>query len=76
MSEIQQQAPPVGEELHLPNPSLIPFACAIGITLTIIGTTITWLLSIIGGVIFIVSVVRWIRETRRDMAELPAEHQH
>ncbi len=74
MSEIQQQAPPVGEELHLPGPSLIPFACAIGITLIVIGTTITWLLSIIGGVIFIVSVVRWIRDTRRDMAELPVEH--
>jgi len=76
VSEVQQQAPPVGEELHLPGPSLIPFACAIGITLIVIGTTITWLLSIIGGVIFIVTVVRWIRDTRRDMAELPAEHHH
>jgi hypothetical protein len=76
VSEIQQQAPPVGEELHLPGPSLIPFACAIGITLIVIGTTITWLVSIIGGVIFILSTVRWVRDSRRDMAELPAEHQH
>jgi chromate transport protein ChrA len=74
VSEPQRQAPPVGEEIHLPGPTVIPFLCAIGITLIVIGTTITWLLSIIGGVLFIVTVVLWIRDTRRDVAELPDRH--
>jgi hypothetical protein len=74
VSEHPSPAPPSGEELHLPAPSVIPFAMAIGITLIVIGTTITWFLSVIGGVIFIVTLVRWIRDTRRDVAALPDEH--
>jgi len=74
MSDPEQQTPPAGEELHLPGPSLIPFLCAIGITLIVVGTTINWIFSAIGGVIFIVTVVRWIRDTRRDVAALPEEH--
>jgi hypothetical protein len=68
--------PPVGEEIHLPGPSLIPFVCAIGITLLVIGTTIDWIWSVVGGVITIVCVVMWIRDTRRDVSELPEEHRH
>ncbi len=74
MTEIDQNAPPAGEEIHLPGPTLIPFACAIGITLIVIGTTIDWIFSAIGAVIFIVSVYMWIRDTRRDVSELPEEH--
>jgi hypothetical protein len=68
--------PPSGEEIHLPGPTLIPFACAIGITLAVIGTTIDWIFSAIGVVIFLVTVYLWIRDTRRDVSELPEEHQH
>ena len=74
MSEIEQQPPPVGEEIHLPGPTLIPFMCAIGITLIVIGTTITLIFSIIGAVLFVVTVFMWIRDTRRDVAALPEEH--
>lgn len=74
MSQAQQQAPPVGEEVHIPGPSLIPFACAVGITLVVIGTTIDPMLSVVGLIIFLVTVFRWIRDTRRDMAALPEEH--
>ncbi len=74
MSRAQQQAPPVGEEVHIPGPSLIPFACAVGITLVVIGTTIDPMLSVVGLIIFLVTVFRWIRDTRRDMAALPEEH--
>ena len=66
MSELEQDAPPVGEEIHLPGPTLIPFVCALGITLIVIGTTITIIFSIIGAILFIVSTVMWIRDTRRD----------
>jgi chromate transport protein ChrA len=74
VSEHPSQAPPPGEEIHLPGPTVLPFAMAIGITLIVIGTTITWLLSALGGVIFIVTLVRWIRDTRREVSALPDEH--
>jgi multisubunit Na+/H+ antiporter MnhC subunit len=72
--EQYRQAPPVGEEIHLPNPSVLPLLTAIAITLIVIGTTITWILSAIGGVLFVVCVFRWLRDTRRDISELPEEH--
>ncbi len=70
----EEQAPPVGEEVHLPGPTLIPFISAIGITLIVIGTTINIIFSIVGAVIFIVTAVMWIRDTRRDVATLPDDH--
>jgi hypothetical protein len=70
----QREAPPVGEEIHLPGPSLIPLLTAVGITIALVGATTTWLLSIAGGILALVCIVRWVRDTRRDIAELPLEH--
>ena len=71
----ESKNPPVGEEIHLPGPSLIPLASAVGITLIVIGTTVfPPIPAIIGGIIFVVTTVRWIRDTRRDVDELPEEH--
>ena len=71
---IDERPPPVGEEVHLPGPTLIPFMSAIGITLIVVGTTVNWIFSAIGGVILIVCVVRWIADTRASVAALPEEH--
>lgn len=68
-------APPAGEDIHLPGPSLLPLVSAIGITLIVIGTTLGWILSIIGLIVLLVAIVRWIGDTRRDMAELPEHHE-
>ncbi len=76
MSDVEQEAPPAGEEIHLPGPTLIPVMSAVGITLIVIGTTITLVFSIIGAIIFIVTTVMWIRDTRRDVAALPEDHGH
>lgn len=70
------EAPPAGEELHLPGPSLLPITMAAGITLVVIGTTIWWVYSAIGGVIFLYTLIRWIGDTRRDIEALPEEHHH
>ena len=35
--EEQREAPPAGEDLHLPGPSLLPFFCALGITKGVFG---------------------------------------
>jgi hypothetical protein len=67
-------APPVGEEIHLPDPSLIPVVNAVGVTLIVLGVVISWLVSAAGVIIFVLSTVRWIRDTRRDISELPLEH--
>jgi hypothetical protein len=74
VSDIEQEAPPVGEEIHLPGPSLLPLASAVSITLIVIGTTIDWIFSIIGLIGFVVTTVMWIRDTRRDVEQLPEEH--
>jgi len=76
MSDVEQQAPPAGEEIHLPGPTLIPVMSAVGITLIVIGTTITLVFSIVGAILFIVTTIMWIRDTRRDVAALPEEHGH
>ena len=74
MTDIDEDTPPVGEELHLPGPTIIPLMCAVGITLAIVGTTIILFLSEVGLIIFVVTAVIWIRDTRRDIEELPEDH--
>ncbi|HLH67161.1 MAG TPA: hypothetical protein VKV27_15835 [Solirubrobacteraceae bacterium] len=68
--------PPVGEEIHLPGPTVLPLLTAIGITLIVVGSTLGWIVSIIGLAVFVPSVALWIRDTRRDIAELPEDHGH
>ncbi len=74
MNDFEQSAPEAGEEIHLPGPSLIPFLSAIGITLMVIGTTISWYISIVGLIIFVLTTIRWIRDSRRDVESLPEDH--
>jgi Flp pilus assembly protein TadB len=73
-SDHPASAPPPGEELHLPGPSLLPFLCALAITLIVVGTTISLILSIVGLVALVIIVIRWVADTRRDVAELPESH--
>jgi hypothetical protein len=68
------ETPPVGEEIHLPGPSLLPLAVAIAITMIVIGTTLGWWLSIVGLVVLVITVGIWIRDTRRDIEDLPEDH--
>ena len=70
------QAPPAGEPIHLPGPSVQPFVTAIAITLVVIGTTINIIISIVGLIVLVVVVWKWVGDTRRDIAELPEEHGH
>jgi hypothetical protein len=74
VSAVDPETPPVGEEIHLPGPSLLPLLSAIGITLTIVGTTLTLIISAVGLIIVVVTTVIWIRDTRRDIEQLPEEH--
>ena len=73
-SDHPASAPPPGEELHLPGPSLLPFLCAIAITLIVVGTTLSLVISLVGLVALVIIVIRWVADTRRDVAELPESH--
>lgn len=71
---VERDAPPAGEEIHLPGPSLLPIMCAAGLSLAIVGITVGLAFLVPGVVLFLWSAWRWIGETRRDIAQLPPEH--
>jgi hypothetical protein len=70
----EQLPPPAGEDIHLPEPTYLPIVVAVGITIGLVGITLNFVISIVGAVIVLIAAVRWIRETRRDISELPLEH--
>jgi hypothetical protein len=76
MSPLDPEIPPVGEEVHLPGPSLLPLLTAVGITLALVGITTMIELTVIGVILTVWSVARWIKDTRREIDELPLEHHH
>jgi hypothetical protein len=74
MATLETEAPPVGEEVHMPEPSVLPILNAIGVTLAIVGITLSIWVTIIGSVLFLVTLVVWIRAAAREMSELPLDH--
>lgn len=66
--------PPVGEEIHLPGGSIQPLLLTIGITIALVGVTLSVWLVIFGSILSVWTIVRWIADTRRDIAELPLHH--
>jgi hypothetical protein len=73
MSPLEPDVPPAGEEIHLPGASALPALTALGITLLIVGLTTFFELSVIGGVLTVYCVVRWIKESRAELDELPLD---
>jgi hypothetical protein len=76
VSPLDPEIPPVGEEVHLPGPSLLPLLTAVGITLALVGITTMIELTVIGVILTVWCVARWIKDTRREIDELPLEHHH
>lgn len=66
--------PPAGEEIHMPAPSLLPLVNAVGLAVAIVSLTLSWWLVAFGGIIFLLSAIRWIADVRRDISELPLDH--
>jgi hypothetical protein len=73
MSPIDPDVPPAGEEIHLPGPTVLPALTALGITLALVGVTTFIALTVIGVILTLVCAIRWIKDTRRDIAELPLD---
>jgi hypothetical protein len=73
VSPLDPEVPPVGEEIHLPGPTILPVLTALGVTLVLVGITTFIVLTIIGGVLTIGCVAAWIKDTREEIDELPLD---
>jgi len=73
MSPLDPEVPPAGEEIHLPGPSILPVLTGVAITLLLIGVTTFVEFSVAGGLLLIGCVVAWLKDTRREVDELPLE---
>jgi len=67
-------APPVGEQIHMPAPSFLPILNAVGLASAIVGITISIVMVIVGLLLFAGTAIAWIRSARREFEELPLEH--
>lgn len=68
--------PPVGEEVHMPAPSVLPLINAAALALAIVAITLSWWIVGAAMIVFVATTIRWVRDVRRDIAELPLEHSH
>ena len=73
MSALEPDPPPPGEHIHLPGPSLQPILLAFGITIALVGVTLSRFLLVSGVVLTVWVIIRWIMDTRREMAALPED---
>jgi hypothetical protein len=73
VSPLDPEIPPAGEEIHLPGPSNLPILTAVGITLALVGITTFIELTVIGVLLTVYCIVRWVGDTRREIDELPLD---
>ena len=74
--EQESAAPPVGEEIHMPASSVIPLLNAAALSAAIVTITFNTVLCILLFIVWLWTTLIWIRDTRRDIAELPLDHSH
>jgi len=67
-------APPPGEEIHMPAPSIIPVINAAALALAIVAITLSWIVVAAAVIVFVATTIRWVADVRRDIADLPLEH--
>jgi hypothetical protein len=73
VSPLDPEIPPTGEEIHLPGPSMLPVLTAVGITLALVGVTTFIELTVVGVIMTVVCIWRWVGDTRREIEELPLD---
>jgi hypothetical protein len=74
MSQLDKPVPTAGEEIHLPGGSLHPLLLTVGITMALLGVTVSPVLIVAGSVLTVVVLYQWIQGARQEMASLPASH--
>jgi hypothetical protein len=73
VSPLDPELPPVGEEIHLPGPTILPLLTAVGLTLFLVGFTTFIEFTVAGGLLTLGCVVRWTKDTRHEIDELPLD---
>jgi hypothetical protein len=63
------------EHVHLPPPSIWPVSMAGGLALGGMGLVTMWPVSALGGVLFFIALVNWIKELRIDNPAEGASHE-
>jgi hypothetical protein len=74
--DFRGSAPPVGEEIHMPAPSMLPLVNSAALAAAIICITLSWWLVAVFMAVFLITTIRWVADVRRDIAELPLDHSH
>jgi hypothetical protein len=67
---------PVGEEVHMPAPSVLPLINSAALAIAIVSITLSWWLVGAAVIVFLGTTIRWIADVRRDITELPLDHSH
>jgi hypothetical protein len=70
----EETVEPRGELIHLPGPSYLPVLTAAGIAVAVAGIVIALFMVVLGALVALICVLKWIGETRREISELPLEH--
>lgn len=52
-------------EIHMPRPSLLPLLMAFSLTLIAIGLILHWIVSVLGILILLATLVGWMLENRK-----------
>jgi hypothetical protein len=75
-SDVQTRsaAPPAAERIHMPAPSILPLVNAAALAVAIVSLTLSWWLVGAAGAVFLLSSIRWIADVRRDIGDLPLDH--
>jgi hypothetical protein len=60
------------EHIHLPRPSMLPLATALGITIALVGLPFSLWFTAVGLVIVLFCAVRWIATVREEVESLPS----
>ena len=71
---VDPKVPPAGEEIHLPGLSSHPLLVSVGTTIALIGVTFNPFVCAFGIILTLWVIALWIRDTRRDIEELPVHH--
>ncbi|HEY5195945.1 MAG TPA: hypothetical protein VIJ51_02835 [Solirubrobacteraceae bacterium] len=71
MAPLEPDVPPVGEEIHLPEPSILPMLLAVGITLALVGVTISPIFIVAGVLVSVPVLYKWIRSAIGEYRHLP-----
>ena len=74
MSVDHDDTPPAGEELHVPESSILPVLIAAALTVFLLGLTKSVFVWGLAAVVLVALIVRWIAGARREHRSLPAHH--